>query len=60
MPLERLLLFLLFMGLCVGLGLLIGGCYSTLATLYGCEREAVAQGYCYMPADLAKQMEKRP
>lgn len=55
----RLLIFLLFMALCVGLGLLVGGCYATLADLYGCEREAMAQGYCHLPKDLAKQMEKR-
>lgn len=55
----RLLIFLLFMALCVGLGLLVGGCYATLADLYGCEREAMAQGYGHLPKDLAKQMEKR-
>jgi hypothetical protein len=58
-PVERLLIFLLFMALCVGLGLLVGGCYATLADLYGCERDAMAQGYCHMPKDLAKHMEKR-
>ena len=55
----RLIIFLAFMACCVGLGHLLGGCYSTLADLYGCDRAAMAQGYCHQPKEVANKMEKR-
>ena len=62
LPMERLLIFLLFMALCVGLGLLIGGCQDfdrAVARMHGitidpfpgpcAQEESIKAGHCVPP-----------